>query len=86
MSKPTISEDAFRKALADQFRHAPDNAMTSKEIAAKMGLPQNTAKSKIDAMLAAGILEYAGKSPRPKVTGEMLRVATYRLTGKAGRK
>ena len=84
--KPTITEADFRKALADQFRHAPDGAMTSREIAAKMKLPQNTAMNKINAMIAAGILEYAGKSPRPKNTGEMMRVATYRMTGKAGKK
>jgi len=84
--KPTITQDEFLKALADQFRHAEDGAMTSRDIATKLGIPVGTAMKKINDMVAAGTLEYAGKVARPKVTGETLRVPAYRMVKKGGRK
>ena len=85
--KPTITEEAFRKALADQFRHAPDGALTSEEISDAIRLARSTALVKIRAMIKAGTLEFAGKVRRPRVTtGELQMVPAYRMTGKAGKK
>lgn len=84
--KPTITEDAFRKALSEQFKHAPDGAMTCAEIAAHIGVGNSAALARVKVLMAAGTIEYAGKVTRQKLTGEPCSVPAYRLTGKAGKK
>lgn len=86
MKKPTISESDFIKALRDQMHKAGVGAMTGAEIATAMGVPSTTAQLKVRRMVEGGILEYAGKVPRPKITGEYCHVPAYRMAGKAGRK
>jgi len=85
MRKKTITVEDWRKALEDALRRAPDEGMSSNELATALGISRQRVYARLHTLYDAGLLT-CGFRPAMSLTGRSFPVPVYSLKGKSNAK